>query len=154
MITEEKIKELAGSTRTLKFKKADFPCKIELCCSTEEFIENAVQTGLLLYSLEYYTPRPDLIAEYDFDKMSESSMDMSGAAEAKQMLEAYKRIMNEIDLNRPMKATLAFIRNGVLYTLVIKDDWLYDNSVVSKEIIEELNKIDLDFAAGMLTEVR
>lgn len=151
MLTANELKQMVGNITLMKFKKINSDNVIELNCTDDEFIAFASNTGVIFYSFEYYAPREVFMDDTalhseDIEEMDENSFD-----ELHANLQAFKEIIDKVDLNRPVRLTLACIRGGVWYTLSSEDLWLTkEGSGLTPADIKSLNALDPEFASGAL----
>lgn len=151
MLTANELKQMVGNITLMKFKKINSNNVIELSCTEDEFIAFASNTGVIFYSFEYYAPREVFMDDMalhseDIEEMDENSFD-----ELHANLQEFKEIIDKVDLDRPVRLTLACIRGGVWYTLSSEDFWLTkEDSGLTPDDIKSLNALDPEFASGAL----
>lgn len=151
MLTEKELRQTVGNTTLMKFKKINSENVMELNCTEEEFIAFANNTGVIFYSFEYYAPREIFMDDTKLQGENIEEMDEGTLSEFNANLLAFKEIIDKVDLDRPMRLTLACIRGGVWYTLLFEDLWLTrEGSGLTSVDIEDLNDLDPDFASGAL----
>lgn len=155
MLTANELKQKVGNTTLMKFKKINSDNVMELNCTEDEFIAFASNTGAIFYSFEYYAPREIFMDEKALSDKNIEEMDENSFDDFNANLLEFKEIINKVDLDRPMRLTLACIRGGVWYTLSSEDLWLTkEGSGLTPADIEDLNSLDPEFASGALTTTK
>ena len=151
MLTANELKQKVGNTTLMKFKKINSDNVMELNCTEDEFIAFASNTGVIFYSFEYYAPREVFMDDTALHGEDIEEMDEGTLGEFNANLSAFKEIIDKVDLDRPVRLTLACIRGGVWYTLSSEDLWLTkEGSGLTPVDIKDLTDLDPDFASGAL----
>lgn len=152
MLTANELKQMVGNITLMKFKKINSANVMELNCTEDEFIAFASNTGVIFYSFEYYAPREVFMDDTALHSEDIEEMDEGTLGEFNANLNAFKEIIDKVDLDRPVRLTLACIRGGVWYTLSSEDLWLTkEGSGLTPADIKDLNNLDPEFASGALT---
>lgn len=152
MLTANELKQMVGNITLMKFKKINSDNVMELNCTEDEFIAFASNTGVIFYSFEYYAPREVFMDDTALHSEDIEEMDEGTLGEFNANLNAFKEIIDKVDLDRPVRLTLACIRGGVWYTVSFEDFWLTkEGSGLTPADIKDLNNLDPEFASGALT---